>query len=146
MPLKSLKWNRILFGVFIVSLGLTLCFADISGSLNEKHIAERLKPIGQVNVEASGNEPSKEAAAATPLEPGQKLYEQLCKTCHETGLAEAPKFANKKDWSPRIAQGLATLYKHAIEGYKGMPAKGGCSTCSDEDIKQAVEYMVNKAK
>ena len=64
-------------------------------------------------------------------------------------MAGAPKLDDKVDWAPRIAQGEATLFKHAIEGFTGkkgvMPPKGG-STASDDEVKAAVRYMVSVAK
>ena len=52
----------------------------------------------------------------------------------------------KADWAPRISQGKDTLYKHAIEGFNGakgnMPARGGSTTLSDDEVKSAVDYMV----
>ena len=49
-------------------------------------------------------------------------------------------------WSPRIGKGLETLYSHALNGFKGMPAKGLCMDCSDDEVKQAVKHMVNGSK
>ncbi len=66
--------------------------------------------------------------------------------CHAAGVAGAPKPGDKADWGPRIAQGKDTLYKHALEGFNGakgsMPARGGNTKMSDEDVKAAVDYMV----
>ena len=44
------------------------------------------------------------------------------------------------------SQSIEAIYKHAIEGYKAMPAKGGCISCSDEEIQMAVDYMLEKSK
>ena len=80
---------------------------------------------------------------------GKKLYESVCTACHGAGIAGAPKFADKAAWAPRIAEGLDTLYDHAIKGYQGkngvMPAKGG-SAAPDDDVKSAVRYMTAAAK
>ena len=55
----------------------------------------------------------------------------------------------KADWSPRIAQGKETLYKHAMEGYTGakgmMPARGGAASLSNDEVKAAVDFMADKA-
>lgn len=87
-------------------------------------------------------------AAKTDDKAGEALYTSSCKTCHEAGLAGAPKVGDKAGWNDRIAQGKDTLYKHAIEGFQGkagmMPAKGG-SQASDADVKAAVDYMVAKS-
>jgi cytochrome c5 len=83
--------------------------------------------------------------AAIPTD-GKGAYEGICGSCHTGGIAGAPKSGDKANWAPRIAQGKATLYKHAIEGYIGkngvMPAKGGRTDWPDDLIKLAVDYMV----
>jgi len=65
--------------------------------------------------------------------------------CHQTGMNGAPKFANKVAWAPRIAQGRETLYQHSINGFRGMPARGGNPNLSDDQVKAAVDYMVKVA-
>ena len=89
------------------------------------------------------------APAAAPVAEnalGKSIYNKTCALCHAAGVAGAPKPGNKEDWAPRIAQGDETLYKHAIEGFTGalgmMPARGGGSSLSDEDVKAAVDHMV----
>ena len=88
-------------------------------------------------------------AAALPKN-GTELFEAVCKSCHGTGLAGAPKAGDKAAWGPRIAGGKATLYQHALNGYTGksgmMPAKGGRADLPDELIKQGVDYMVSLAQ
>lgn len=119
--------------------------ALLSGILDEKSIITRIKPVAEVNTVGG---PSKEQVASkqAPADVGEKIYEEVCKTCHATGLAGSPKFGDKSEWAPRIAEGIDTLVQHAIHGYKAMPPKGTCSTCSDDDIKKAVEYMVSHSK
>ena len=100
------------------------------------------------------------AAAATPEtagvklaqsdDKGKKVYDSTCVACHAAGVAGAPKFGDKALWAPRIAQGVDTLYTHAIKGFQGkvgmMPPKGGSMSLSDADVKAAVDYMVAHAK
>ncbi|MCB4366116.1 cytochrome c5 family protein [Hydrogenophaga taeniospiralis] len=77
---------------------------------------------------------------------GKKVYGSVCSMCHAAGVAGAPKPGDKADWGPRIAQGKDTLYKHALEGFTGakgmMPARGGSSTLTDDELKAAVDHMV----
>jgi cytochrome c5 len=84
-------------------------------------------------------------AAAKPA-GGQGIYNTACTACHGAGIAGAPKSGDKAAWAPRIAQGKATLYEHALKGFQGkagvMPAKGGNTSLSDDDVKSAVDYMV----
>lgn len=90
-----------------------------------------------------------EAPAATAAVDGQKIYNNTCALCHAAGVAGAPMPGNKDDWGPRIAQGQDTLYKHAIEGYTGakgmMPPRGGNPNLKDEEVKAAVDFMVQKS-
>lgn len=81
---------------------------------------------------------------------GKKVFGAVCALCHASGAAGAPVFGNKADWEPRIAQGMDVLYKHALEGFTGakgtMPARGGNPKLTDDEVKAAVNYMVDKAK
>jgi cytochrome c5 len=90
------------------------------------------------------------AAAAALPKNGAELFQAVCTTCHGTGLAGAPKAGDKAAWGPRIAEGKATLYQHALNGYNGktgiMPAKGGRTDLPDDLIKQGVDYMVSLAQ
>jgi cytochrome c5 len=38
---------------------------------------------------------------------------------------------------------METMVKHAIQGYNAMPARGLCADCSDQEIADAVAYMVD---
>lgn len=131
-----------LCGVFFVSTP----FADLSGSLDEKAIIQRIHPEGEVTIEAATGDTVAAEKPNAIVNVGQQHYEQVCHICHEGGLAGAPKFGDKADWAPRIAEGMDVMVKRAIEGYKAMPPKGTCMNCSDEDIKKTVEYMVSHSK
>ena len=95
--------------------------------------------------------PAMAAPAAPKLaaDAGKNLYSTACVACHGAGIAGAPKFGDKAAWAPRVAQGSATLYEHALKGFQGkagmMPPKGG-SSGSDDEVKAAVDYMANAAK
>ncbi len=89
------------------------------------------------------------AAPAADNAAGKSVYNKVCSLCHGAGVAGAPKPGDKADWGPRIAQGQDVLYKHALEGFTGakgqMPARGG-SQLGDDDIKAAVNYMVDASR
>ncbi|MFU2069393.1 c-type cytochrome, partial [Bordetella hinzii] len=85
-----------------------------------------------------------QAAATNPA--GEKLYKSTCFACHGTGVANAPKFGDKAAWAPYVATGIDTMVKVALTGKGAMPPKGGAANASEEDIRAAVEYMVNAAK
>ena len=86
------------------------------------------------------------AAPAPAADNAAALYNQACVACHAAGVAGAPKFGDKAQWAPRIAQGIDVLTASAIKGKGAMPPKGGAANASDADIKAVVTYMVNAAK
>ena len=93
------------------------------------------------------------APAAAPVAEntlGKTVYGKTCALCHAAAVAGAPKPGDKADWSPRIAQGIDILHKHAIEGFTGakgmMPPRGGASTLSDDEVKAAVAFMVDQSR
>ncbi|MBU1190528.1 MAG: cytochrome c5 family protein [Gammaproteobacteria bacterium] len=90
--------------------------------------------------------PAAAAPAAASADAGKQIYDASCMACHSTGAAGAPKVGDKAAWAPRIAQGVDTLVNHAINGIRAMPPKGTCMSCSDDDLKAAVSYMVNESK
>ena len=85
------------------------------------------------------------AAASGSMDP-KTVYEKYCVACHGAGVAGAPKLGDKTAWEPRIKQGPETLYKHALEGFKAMPPKGGATDLPDALIKATVDYLAAAAK
>ncbi len=83
------------------------------------------------------------------IEHGKAIYNKVCIACHMTGVAGAPALKNKARWEEIAKKGMKQLHKDAIDGFTGkhgvMPPKGTCTTCSDQDIYDAVAYMLNKA-
>jgi cytochrome c5 len=77
---------------------------------------------------------------------GEKIYKTYCFACHASGLAGSPKFGDVAAWAPRIKQGIDTLVSHAINGYKVMPPKGTCISCTKEQITAAVKYMISNSQ
>lgn len=79
--------------------------------------------------------------------PGGSLYESYCSGCHATGAGGAPKLGDTTAWDERMVHGgMDKMYANAIHGLGGMPAKGTCLSCSEQEIKQAVDYMMAFAK
>ena len=121
-----------------------------------KNVAARLQPPSQEAVSGQDNSAlaiksetpaaSGSASAAAAPKNGSEVFQQVCSVCHGAGIAGAPKAGDKAAWAPRIAQGKATLYEHALKGFQGksgvMPAKGARTDLSDDLIKQGVDYMV----
>ena len=115
-------------------------------------VDERLQPVARVNL--PGDEPAGEALAAVAPDAaapvaakltGEQVYNAACFACHGAGVGGAPKLNDAAAWTPRRAQGIATLNQHALQGYQGsagyMPPKGGRVDLSDEEIIGAVAFM-----
>ncbi|UBM61769.1 c-type cytochrome [Candidatus Sulfidibacterium hydrothermale] len=83
------------------------------------------------------------------LENGKKVYNKVCIACHMTGVAGAPALKDKARWTEIAAKGLKQLHHDAISGFTGkygvMPARGSCTDCSDQDLYDAVAYMLKTA-
>jgi cytochrome c5 len=107
-----------------------------SAPMTPEAVADRLKPVAAV---ALG------AAVSQGPQTGEAVFKSVCSACHETGAAGAPKAGDAGLWAPRIAQGYDTLVKHAIDGYKGMPARGGNPSLQPVEVARAVAYLANLA-
>ncbi|WP_137170411.1 cytochrome c5 family protein [Marinomonas sp. FW-1] len=82
---------------------------------------------------------------ANAARSGETLYNRFCIACHMNGVAGAPKMGHAEDWQPRIEKGIDTLLKDATSGYKAMPPKGLCFDCSEDELRDAIQYMIDKS-
>jgi len=105
-------------------------------------------PAAEPEAEAA---PAEEAAAteavdeSIDLAAGKQLYDTVCFACHSTGVAGAPKIGDKDAWAPYLATGMDTMLQKSIHGTGAMPPRGG-SQASDEELRNAIEYMVQDIK
>ena len=120
-------------------------------------VAERIRPFGEVYRDNENIAASAPTVATSPepdpvatLMTGPQVYNSACIACHSTGVGGAPMVGDVAAWAPRIAQGMATLNDHAINGFTGsagvMIAKGGRMDLSDGEIEDAVQYMVDESQ
>ena len=109
-----------------------------------------LSMIGKAPADASGDEAElrKAPVVRTDGKPrsGETVYNTICKACHEAGVAGAPKTGDKAAWAARIATGAEALLKSATNGKNAMPARGGAADLTDDELKAAVEYLIEKSK
>ncbi len=120
--------------IFIV---YTLTKSPELASEAEAKVVERIKPLALVEV-------SKETGPHVD-KSGEEVVKAGCSACHAAGAMGSPKIGDKGAWGPRIAQGYETLIKHASEGIRAMPARGGNPDLSDAEIAGAVAFMANQA-
>jgi len=127
---------------------------EATGDANPSQAAladQRVAPVGAVR---SGEEGAAELAeaqaaaqAAVPagevVVDGEAVYQGLCKTCHEAGIAGAP-IAHSEQFTARLEEkGLDLMVSDAINGLNAMPPRGGNPTLTDDQIRAAVEFMLN---
>lgn len=126
----------------------------------QRRVLERIKPVGGVFAGASGAAAAAAAAEAASSAAGAKvaydgtldgeiIYDKLCAACHSTGAGGSPTL-DHAHWDARLAQGMDTLVKHAIDGFTGdaglMPARGGNPDLSDEQVEATVVWMMDNLK
>ncbi len=81
--------------------------------------------------------------APAPPHPGEAVYQRFCFSCHAAGVAGAPKTGDAEAWAPRLAKGRDQLLQSTIEGMPpGMPERGLCFDCSDQELADAIDYML----
>lgn len=106
-------------------------------AMTPEAIAERLRPVGSVVLA--------QASGPRALQTGDAVYGSACSACHTAGVAGAPKTGDVAQWAPRLKQGYETLVKHAVEGFKTMPAKGGNADLDPIEVARAVVHMANQS-
>lgn len=127
----------------LVILASVYIYAVPPGTKDE--ISARLEPFGSVC--RAGEDCGTMAAVASsgPMN-GQQVYDQFCFACHTTGVGGAPRLGDVADWMDRSAKGMDVLMASTLNGLNAMPAKGTCMNCSDDELSEAVTYMLDSAQ
>jgi cytochrome c5 len=112
--------------------------AGSTGQTSEA-IAARIKPVSDEGFTF------RDVNAPKQIQAGADVYKAVCAACHTSGAAGAPKLGDASAWAPRIGQGYDTLVKHAVEGIRAMPAKGGNPDLDEVEVARAVVVMANQS-
>ncbi len=131
----------------LLLLGVTLSAHGISDK-QQAGIEERIKPAGEVCLEGDNScgMAVVTAAAGGGAKSAEDIYNSNCMACHATGAAGAPKLGDVAAWAGRVEKGIDQVYANAINGFNAMPAKGLCMSCSEDDVKSVVDYIVESSK
>ncbi|MDC0620746.1 c-type cytochrome [Candidatus Pseudothioglobus singularis] len=140
--LMLIVWAIAMIFIGFKALNSTSGDSSNSETMVENSVLERIKPVGEVRIDTSTQVASAEIVE-TAVRSGEEIYNSKCAGCHTSGVMGSPKFASLEDWAPRVGLGLEKLTLSAIAGKGGMPAKGTCMDCSDNDIKITVQYMLD---
>ena len=127
-----------IFGIVLLVMFVTAEKRPAAGSdaMSAKAVAERIRPVGMVEV--------KDASDLASLKNGEQVFTAQCSACHATGALGAPKFGDAGAWAARIKTGLDALIHSAVAGKGQMPPQSG-GDFSDYEIARAVVYMTGKA-
>lgn len=131
----------------LIALALTIAGSTAAWALSDKQraaIEARIAPVGEVCLLGDSSCGGAVAVANAAPRSGEEVYNSACMACHVSGAGGAPIVGDIAAWQPRIAIGMAALYDSGVNGVPGtsMMAKGGCMSCSDEEINSAVDFMV----
>lgn len=85
------------------------------------------------------------AAAAPDIAAGKTTYEGGCVACHGTGVLGAPRTGDAAAWKARSGGNLAALVASAKAGKGAMPPKGGMPAISDQQLENAVAYILSQS-
>ncbi|MDA9801979.1 c-type cytochrome [Candidatus Pseudothioglobus singularis] len=140
--LMLIVWAIAMIFIGFKALNSTSGDSSTSETMVENSVLERIKPVGEVRIDTSTQVASVEIVE-TAERSGEEIYNSKCAGCHSSGVMGSPKFASLEDWAPRVDLGLEKLTLSAIAGKGGMPAKGTCMDCTDNDIKITVQYMLD---
>ena len=138
MPRFNPLHARLLCAAAILTLSATLAQALGTKPVeDEEKVIDRIAPVARVEMAAK-------PAAAPGARSGEEIVKGVCNSCHQAGVAGAPKIGDKAAWAPRLAQGLDGLVKSATAGKNAMPPKGGADLTPAE-LTRAIVFMANKS-
>lgn len=141
----------IIFTFSIFFLAKDVGFKEDQGinSSSIAHTEKRIRPVAGAYTAENGPAAAEEVAETAPALAvafdgsldGEMIYGSVCAACHATGVAEAP-IPGSDAMSQRAEKGLNALMQTAMNGLNAMPARGGRSDLSDEQLKAVVEFML----
>ena len=134
--------------VLFIVVPLALATLGLGASEAKKAIEKRISPVGQVCVEGQD---CVNLTQSLPVltktsgvsRDGEAIYEKACATCHSIGLAGAPKFGDKFTWGDRVDKKIENLVGSVTNGLNGMPAMGMCFDCTEEELTDSVQFMLD---
>jgi len=89
--------------------------------------------------------PARSPAELEALRPADArlaaVYERACYLCHARAGSGAPLVGDVAAWAPRLAKGQAALVEQVKQGLGGMPPRGLCPDCSDDDLAALIAFM-----
>tara|TARA_B100001758_G_C18359142_1_gene584601 strand:- start:905 stop:1312 length:408 start_codon:yes stop_codon:yes gene_type:complete len=129
--------KKIIFFIVVTFLSLEFYSAPYEDEVRKRLGLLKNKPVvAMSSLENSDN-------TTSIARSGESVYNLGCAACHTAGLAGAPMLGNISQWQGRVEKGLEVLTNNSYNGYNAMPAKGLCMDCTEEEMQNAVQYMLD---
>lgn len=78
---------------------------------------------------------------------GEEIFLNSCQTCHTGGfkgwITGAPDIDDLEEWEPYLKKDIKVLIKNVYKGVEGHEIKGGCDSCTEQQIKSAIDYIIS---
>jgi len=155
------KTFGIVMGLLTVGAVIIFAIALFAGSLDtsvqearvqheKDRLVARLQPVGAVRMDGDAAPVTMPRGQAEPAEAvvrtASQIYDSACMACHAAGVMNAPVTGDEDAWANLLSdKGLDELVYNAINGIRGMPARGGDSSLSDDDVRNAVVHMLEES-
>jgi cytochrome c5 len=138
--------------IMAVAIAMNSTRAPSENTARAEAQIERLMPVASVYAGDTGLaaaqaalEAARAAAPSVAFDgslDGNLIYDRACGTCHEAGAAGAPQLVAAA-WESRLDKGRDQLVANAINGIGSMPARGGRSDLTDEQVAASVDHMLD---
>ena len=151
------RFSLVLAGLAVFAIVIIGLSIGLHGTVDREESAareagreQRLMPVASVYAGETGRAAAMAANEAAQSETvaafdgsldGGLIYERACASCHVSGAAGAPEMVASA-WVGRVEKGVEQLVSNAINGIGAMPARGGRSDLTDEQIDVSVNYML----
>ena len=146
-------FGYISLGITVLAILIAIISKVFASSITNDNYNDALKQATEKRIESSdrinlASNPTfkSEVIEVASSKSGKDVYNSVCMSCHMSGAAGAPITGKADHWTDRLAKGNDTLYANAINGIGVMPAKGGLMSLSDDEVKLAVDYMLDQSK
>lgn len=152
---KFFNWFLVCTGILVGTIVSIIIFGNFIGTESDEQSHQetlnRLASMTAVVIEGEpeptiSHEPEASELVMAGVQSGEAIYNSVCSVCHSIGLAGAPTTSDES-WAARLAQGPDIIQQHVLNGYQGvlaiMPAKGGRTDLSDNEIISALDHMLD---
>ena len=78
---------------------------------------------------------------------GEIIYKNFCISCHHRGVVGSPKLNETLRWETIFKKGIDSVFLNTLNGFNGlygsMPPKGACINCTDNDLLDALYFIID---